>query len=904
MDGSRRSAKAVSNRKKRDKTSTAGRKQYFKSPREYVAYLHKLEDESLLAEKSGKRTGSVTGSNRDNLKRQRTSHQAPEAAGALQRLQDEAASHDGGLDMANAPLMPAIQASLQEKQFALIKRNIPAGTDTRRTQSQEADVKEAVRMFGARKIKAADGKWQYTKMEHPLFSYQLTAVAWMVKRELDRVKPHGGVLADVMGLGKTVMSLACVTANPAEQEDIAESSKTTLVVVPNIIVAMNWKEETRRHCKDKIRDYVAIYNRKDDKPLGPRDKTLVLITTYSELVSQYPKDKDIKELAQTHRRSPAAYERAFMKKMGVLFGIKWYRVILDEAHSIKNIDSRTAKACCALESKHRWALSGTPLANSAEEFYPYLKFLQCDFTDSRLAFKKKYMPEGKANRQFNTLVSMVMYRRTLADTFMGHRMLELPDKDERDIWVPLSAEEKCIASEVLAYFDEELEKVRLARMAKSRSRGRGRSRSKNSENTDGQAEDLRNAETKARLSKIGRLREAVSHVFNIERMLRTSFKVENVQRLRTALGAITDRKCILDQLGSSVDGENFCLEGFETGVAQLRDLKAPVFGGKLEFGCILDILEDRAKVASMTCGYCGEKPPEKPVRLDPCGHFYCGGCFLEATQSNTDGDSGKKGVKGSCRQKDCGEPIEGHLTLRTLSNPKGQKRNFDEPGKDSKKVHLPRDPEENGFFKAYATDDKVSLPPSAKLTAAMAVVSTWLKGCPDDKIIVFVQFIMSAKVLGCMLESAGISFLYFAGAMPSTQRAAALEDFKKDPKAKVLVATMQSGGQSLNLTEANRVILVDPWWNTTVEKQAFCRVLRMGQRKKSYLVRIMAYADIDTRISELQQSKDKEINRILQDDDRVPDELDEGELEEIFKPGGKTAKGSRKAKKTNNTRDR
>ncbi|UNI16803.1 hypothetical protein JDV02_003205 [Purpureocillium takamizusanense] len=186
----------------------------------------------------------------------------------------------------------------------------------------------------------------------------------------------------------------------------------------------------------------------------------------------------------------------------------------------------------------------------------------------------------------------------------------------------------------------------------------------------------------------------------------------------------------------------------------------------------------------------------------------------------------------------------------------------------------------------------------------MAVVGTWQQDHPDDKIIVFVQFIMTAKVLGRMLELANGSFLYYVGTMTQTQKITALDDFKQDPSKKILVshsapfislmaipnifvlqiATMQSGGQSLNLTAANRVIIVDPWWNTVQEKQAFCRVLRIGQNKATHLVRIMARAAIDERIASVQNSKDKEIDHALQDDDHIPAGISEKALEELFYP--------------------
>lgn len=96
--------------------------------------------------------------------------------------------------------------------------------------------------------------------------------------------------------------------------------------------------------------------------------------------------------------------------------------------------------------------------------------------------------------------------------------------------------------------------------------------------------------------------------------------------------------------------------------------------------------------------------------------------------------------------------------------------------------------------------------------------------------------------------------------------------------------SLKSGGQSLNLTVANRVINVDPWWNTTVEQQAFSRVVRMGQEKPSYWVRIMVKDSIDEQIEMTQKAKAVQVDRALQDDGHVPEVLDEDCLRKLFTP--------------------
>jgi SNF2 family DNA or RNA helicase len=113
------------------------------------------------------------------------------------------------------------------------------------------------------------------------------------------------------------------------------------------------------------------------------------IVTYKELMSQYPDKIVLKKLYEKYTTDDISFQRELDKIVGILFQVKWYRIILDEAHAIKNAESRSTlqftlirlkvtedtdyflllpatTACCALLGKYRWALSGTPLANSSD----------------------------------------------------------------------------------------------------------------------------------------------------------------------------------------------------------------------------------------------------------------------------------------------------------------------------------------------------------------------------------------------------------------------------------------------------------------------------------------------------------------------------------------------------------
>jgi transcription termination factor 2 len=69
--------------------------------------------------------------------------------------------------------------------------------------------------------------------------------------------------------------------------------------------------------------------------------------------------------------------RSESNKNGAVTGVKWRRIILDEAHQIRNDESLTAEAVCRLSAQSRWALTGTPVHNKDKDMYSMLKFLRC-----------------------------------------------------------------------------------------------------------------------------------------------------------------------------------------------------------------------------------------------------------------------------------------------------------------------------------------------------------------------------------------------------------------------------------------------------------------------------------------------------------------------------------------------
>ncbi|CZR60109.1 uncharacterized protein PAC_10004 [Phialocephala subalpina] len=165
---------------------------------------------------------------------------------------------------------------------------------------------------------------------------------------------YGGILADEMGLGKTLSLLALVCSSldsVANQEDSPTDgiSRATLIVTPKSTIP-GWQQQVERHIHaGQMR--LAVYHG-SSRRLLPSEfwKTDIILTTYETLRSEWA-------------------------ARGPLYSGTWRRVVLDEAHHIRNRSSQLFKAASAVASKSRWCLTGTPIHNSLDDYGALLSFI-------------------------------------------------------------------------------------------------------------------------------------------------------------------------------------------------------------------------------------------------------------------------------------------------------------------------------------------------------------------------------------------------------------------------------------------------------------------------------------------------------------------------------------------------
>ncbi|RSM12871.1 hypothetical protein CEP52_002159 [Fusarium oligoseptatum] len=756
----------------------------------------------------------------------------------------------------NLPTMGAIQARTHGDQMKQIMKAIPEGCDTRRAKTQKKDVEQAKSSFGFRKVEAVDGTWKLKGMNTGLMSQQIVASAWMAKREAQNLHPAGGLLADDMGLGKTITTLACIVGHPPEKEDRDEFSRATLVVVNNNQDAQQWSSQIERHCNPKFFAKTNIYSKK--------------IPWKAEQWSR-------RNIVQWANNS-AGFERALQRDLGPLFKINWYRVVLDEAHTIKNRATSTTLACWQLSAKFRWVV----------KFYPYLKFLGCNFTVNLKRFKAEYLDGPTSNENFEALVSLVMYRRKQEEAFLGRRIVNLPDSHAQDLWVPLDDYEMAMMRLVcshrvrgttlinpkeqwtIATKKEEKDKKGQRAAEKNNEEQEDESEPEDTEKAHGTTNEEEEDEDKAqddtgkpksvtaiRWKRFMRLRQAVSHPLNLEKFLRESNREEEIQmateRLQEEAEAIQKDADKAEAHAEQLAQDKAGREKFSVGAHQMETLYKDWFGGPEEMAKLRTLAANENEAREVTCSLCNRAtPPVKPTRGANCEHIFCGKCIVVRVSKA----SGPVKYEFDCPVPECpaklavGEDLKTPACIRAEVDFAKELKVFKEPGKDSigTKWSGDRDGCTSFFLATSGRDDidygPVKMPLGSKVKATMEVILTWVKEAPEDKMIVFVEFTRTAKAIGKK----------------------ALREFRENPEQKIFLASMKCGGQALDLPVANRVIIVDLWFNKTVEQQAFKRVHRIGQKKETHLVRILARGSIDERLYILQKAKEVIVNRALQDD--------------------------------------
>ncbi|KAG2413393.1 hypothetical protein HFD88_002582 [Aspergillus terreus] len=217
--------------------------------------------------------------------------------------------------------------------------------------------------------------WKYNDrdMDEPFYQHVFSGAK---RRQPDEV--NGGIIADEMGLGKSLVILSTIAGSLDRAKEFVASenqllstgpsrtypSRATLIIAPSSLLINNWIEEVYKHTYPgalRFHKHLGVERHAEAARLSEKD---IVFTTYATVAAEVSRGKS----AVAH--------------------IKWFRIVLDEAHDIRNPSTNQFKAITSLSAQHRWCLTGTPIQNSLEDLGSLVSFLKVPILEKPPLFRK------------------------------------------------------------------------------------------------------------------------------------------------------------------------------------------------------------------------------------------------------------------------------------------------------------------------------------------------------------------------------------------------------------------------------------------------------------------------------------------------------------------------------------
>ncbi|KAI4152099.1 MAG: hypothetical protein L6R39_001899 [Caloplaca ligustica] len=637
----------------------------------------------------------------------------------------------------------------------------------------------------------------------------------------------GGILADEMGLGKTIEMLSLMHSNrseiaiqmtqsmpssvtdlprlPKSSASIEPAPCTTLVVAPMSLLSQ-WESEAIKASKPGTLKTLVYYGSEKAANLqhmcceaNAASAPNLIITSYGIVLSEF---------------NQVASRGGDRGSHGGLFSLDFFRVILDEAHFIKNRQSKTAKACYEINAQHRWVLTGTPIVNRLEDLFSLVRFLRVEPWNN-FSFWKTFITvpfESKdvlrALDVVQTVLEPLVLRRTKdMKTPDGQALVPLPPRTIDIEEIELSKQER----EVYDYIY---------------------TRAKRTFNATMEAGTLLKSYTTI-FAQILRLRQSCCHP------ILTRNKAIAAEEEDAAAAAD-----VANGLADDMDLQEL-IERFTSDSGNEEDISN-------RFGA--HVLQQIQTEANNECPICTEEPMIEPS-VTGCWHSACKQCLLDYIQHQKE-----KQELPLCFN--CREPINQRDIFEIVREDDGDVEN-DRSEQSSADLYSSTPPGPTSLTRPTSSSKpppkislrRISNSSSAKIAALLTHLKALRQSSPHTKSVVFSQFTSFLDLIGPALTAARIPFLRFDGTMSQKLRSTTISSFTESTKGMVLLLSLRAGGVGLNLTAARRVFMMDPWWSFAVEAQAIDRVHRMGQEGEVKVVRFVVRGSIEGRMLRIQERK-------------------------------------------------
>jgi DNA repair protein RAD16 len=582
---------------------------------------------------------------------------------------------------------------------------------------------------------------------------------------------------------------------------------------------------------------------------------------------------------RARRAKEKAEKAARVAASSTLHRVHWHRVILDEAHAIKDRRCSTAQAVFGLHAHVRWCLSGTPLQNRVGELYSLIQFLRLDpysFYFCKSAGCDCKCREYKFDAEWR------------ACDYCGHSPLQHYSLFNRDI-------------------------VNLIK--KYGFIGAGRT---------GFVKLKRNVLDKCllRRTKAGRANEMVlpPKLVTLEANFLDDREFDFYQAIYTQsqaqFGSYVQAGTLLNNYAHIFDLLTRLRQAVDHPYLVLHSNRGAEAAAEAALSSGLDTLEADAvplNDSTVICGLCFEDA-SLPVEAG-CGHFYCRACVVEYIDAHVEG--------AALQCPTCSLPLSVELhgaapspTGPSSSEPAARRRASAAGAEVSVDGNVAPAVRHKGILGRL---DLARFQSSTKVEALMEELHLMQENDPAAKAIVFSQFVSFLDLMEFRMQKAGIKVVKLNGGMTVAARDAVLTSFKvgktrarpsavvtlstrpaaarrssnlpssspfpsrplpphihpsfptsspsvatpcstapppqEDFNTRVILISLKAGGVALNLTVASHIYLMDPWWNPAAEYQAIDRAHRLGQNKPIRAVRFVVRNTVEERILRLQDKK-------------------------------------------------